>query len=279
METEDAALRAYYEQGMERERLSDGRGDLEFTRTTEIVLRRLPAAPAVVADIGGGPGRYALWLASLGYQVEHRDLMALHVEQLRAEVTGVAGIHTAVGDARDLDLPDGSVDAILLLGPLYHLTDRAERVRALRECARIVRPGGAVFAAAISRWAARIDGMLRERLYPKYPAALDLIDETDRTGMLPPLRDGGFIAFCHRPGELRDEMTDAGLEVADLVSVEGPAFILGDLDARMADPVDRSVALGVARAIERVPELTGFGPHLIATGIRPIDSQAQAAVR
>jgi hypothetical protein len=53
----------------------------------------------------------------------------------------------------------------------------------------------------------------------------------------------------------------------DLVSVEGPAFILGDLDARMADPVDRSVALGVARAIERVPELTGFGPHLIATGI------------
>jgi hypothetical protein len=61
--------------GMERERLSDGRGDLEFTRTTEIVLRRLPAAPAVVADIGGGPGRYAQWLASLGYQVEHRDLM------------------------------------------------------------------------------------------------------------------------------------------------------------------------------------------------------------
>ena len=56
----DATLRAYYERGMERERLSDGRGDLQFTRTTEIVLRRLPAAPAVVADIGGGPGRYAL---------------------------------------------------------------------------------------------------------------------------------------------------------------------------------------------------------------------------
>ena len=60
-----------------------------------------------------------------------------------------------------------------------------------------------------------------------------------------------------------------GLEVMDLVSVEGPAFILGDLDARMADPVDRSVALEVSRAIERVPELVGFGPHLIATGIRP----------
>jgi hypothetical protein len=85
--------------------------------------------------------------------------------------------------------------------------------------------------------------------------------------MLPPLQGGGFPAFCHRPGELREEFGEAGLEVVDLVSVEGPAFILGDLDARMADPADRSVALEVARAIERVPELTGFGPHLIATGI------------
>ena len=170
MEADDAALRAYSERGMERERLSDGRGDLEFTRTTEIVLRRPPAAPAVVADIGGGPGRYALWLASLGYQVEH------------------------------LDLPDASVDAVLLLGPLYHLTDRAERVRA--------------------------------------------------------------------PAELREEIGEAALEAMDLVSVEGPALILGDLDARMADPVDRSIALEVSRAIERVPEPVGFGPHLLVTGIR-----------
>jgi len=268
MKPDDAALRAYYERGMERERLSDGRGDLEFSRTAEIVLRRLPAAPAVVADIGGGPGRYALWLASLGYRVEHRDLMPLHVEQLMADAAEMPGIHSAVGDVRDLDLPGASVDAVVLLGPLYHLTDRAERVRALRECARIVRPGGAVFAAAITRWAARIDGMLRERLYLTTPAVTDLIDEVDRTGMLPPLQEGGFTAFCHRPAELREEMAEAGLTVMDLVSVEGPAYILGDLDARMADPVDRSVVLGVARAIERIPELIGFGPHLIATGVR-----------
>jgi SAM-dependent methyltransferase len=223
----------------------------------------------VVADIGGGPGRYALWLASLGYQVEHRDLMPLHVEQLTADAAGVSGIRTAVGDARDLDLPDASVDAVLLLGPLYHLTDRAERVGALRECARIVRPGGPVFAAVISRWAVRIDGTLRERLYLKYPGAAGLVDEIDRTGMFPPLAEGAFTSFCHRPEELREEMEEGGLEVTDLVSVEGPAFILGDLDARMADPADRAAVLEVARAIERVPELIGFGPHFVATGIRP----------
>src|ERR1700730_10018465 len=122
MEADEPALRAYYERGMERERLSDGRVYLEFTRTTEIVLRRLPAAPAIVADIGGGPGRYALWLASLGYRVEHRDLMPLHVEQLTADAAEVPGIHTAVGDAQGLDLPDASLDGVLLLGRFYNLT-------------------------------------------------------------------------------------------------------------------------------------------------------------
>jgi hypothetical protein len=70
--------------------------------------------PAVIADIGGGPGRYAAWLAELGYTVEHRDPMALHVEQVRAS-SGLM-VHAEVGDARGLDLPDSSVDAVLLLG-------------------------------------------------------------------------------------------------------------------------------------------------------------------
>ena len=270
MDTERTALAAHYDRGLERDRLTGGRGDLEFARTVEIVLRRLPAAPAVVADIGGGPGRYALWLASAGYQIEHRDLMPLHVEQLmtQADALGLTGIHTAVGDACDLDLPATSADAVMLLGPLYHLADREMRVRALRECARVVRPGGPVFAAAISRWAVRIDGMLRERLYLAHPQVRDIVGEVERTGILPPLKEGGFTAYLHRPTELRDELTEAGLDVTDLVSVEGPAFILGDLDARMIDATDRDVALEVARAIERVPELIGFGPHLLATALR-----------
>ncbi len=135
----EAELHAYYERGEERDRLAAGRGLLEFTRTTEIVLRRLPAAPALVADIGGGPGRYALWLAGLGYRVEHRDLVPLHVGQLKEDADGLRGLHTAVGDARDLDLDDASVDAVLLLGPLYHLRGRADRLRALAEARRVVR--------------------------------------------------------------------------------------------------------------------------------------------
>jgi SAM-dependent methyltransferase len=270
MNVDEAVVRAYYERGEERERLSDGRGQLEFIRTTEIVARRLPPAPAVIADIGGGPGRYALWLASLGYQVEHRDLMPLHVSQLQTDAAEVPGIRTAVGDARALDLPDASADAVLLLGPLYHLSGRADRIAAVREAARILRPGGPLFAAAISRWATRIDGIIGKQIYLKYPAALDLIDEAERTGVFPPLHAGAFSACSHRPDDLRAELTESGLEVTDLVSVEGPGMILPDLDARMADPADRAAILDGARALERVPELIGFGPHLLATAIVPV---------
>jgi SAM-dependent methyltransferase len=265
----ETAIRTHYELGQERDRLASGPGLLEFARTTEIVLRQLPAPPALIADIGGGPGRYALWLAGLGYAVEHRDLMPSHVAQLAAEADGLASLHTAVGDARNLDLGDASADAVLLLGPLYHLRSRADRVRALAEARRVVRPGGPVFAAVISRWAPRLDGELAHRLYVDNPRMHELCAEVEQTGLLPPLRPGSFAGYCHRPLELRAEVQDAGLTVADLVCVEGPAALLPDIEDRMNDPADRAVVLAAAGALERVPELLGVGPHLLATAIRP----------
>jgi SAM-dependent methyltransferase len=265
----EAELRAYYSRGEERDRLVAGGGQLEFLRTTEIILRHLPPGPALVADIGGGPGRYALWLAGLGYRVEHRDLMPLHVRQLETDAAGLDGLRTAVGDARFLDLGDASVDAVLLLGPLYHLRRRADRVRALSEARRVVRPGGPVFAAAISRWAPRIDGELRDRLYERFPQIRSAADAVERTGVLPPLHPGSFSGFCHRPQQLRGELRAAGLTVAELVSVEGPAFLLGDLAERLDDPVARAVVLDTVRAVDAVPELLGIGPHFLATGSAP----------
>lgn len=259
-------MRAYYDQGKEQDRLANPKGALEFERTREILQRRLPAAPASVADIGGGPGRYALWLADSGFTVQHRDLMELHVEQLRA--VGHRSVAAAVGDARHLDLPDSSVDAVLLLGPLYHLRTRADRIQALREAGRVVRPGGPIFVAAISRWSPRLDGVVQERLYESCPEFLDVLPEAERTGDLPPVVPAGFVGYTHRPGELVDELSDAGLRVEDLVGVEGLPLSGADVRARAEDPVAWKVLLDAARAIERVPELLGLSPHLIATASR-----------
>jgi SAM-dependent methyltransferase len=264
----DAAMREHYEGGREAGRLADlSHGWLEYERTKEILLRALPPAPAVVADIGGGPGRYALWLAELGYQVVHRDIVPLHVQQLREAAGPDSAISSALGDARDLDLADASVDAVLLLGPLYHL-DADDRQQALREAGRVVRPGGPVFGAAISRWAPRLDGILRERLYEEHPGVIGMVETVERTGILEPLFPGAFSAFLHRPAELRAEVLAAGLEVTDLVCVEGAAFLLLDLAQRITEETARRMVLDAARALERVPELMGVGPHLLVTARR-----------
>jgi SAM-dependent methyltransferase len=223
----------------------------------------------VVADVGGGPGRYSLWLAERGYTVHHRDLVDLHLEQ----VTGDAGarglaIDSAIADARALDLADASADAVLLLGPIYHLPTRDDRVAALAEAGRVVRPGGPVFAAAISRWAPRLHGQVAARLGDEYPSIHELVEVVEGTGRLVPLFEGSFSGYCHRPDELRDEVLAAGLELVDLVGVEGIAFALPDLEARLSEPAQREIVLRAARAIERIPELLGLSPHLVATARR-----------
>lgn len=269
-----AEMREYYERGGEAGRLDEPRGELEFERTKEIILRHLPPPAATVADIGGGPGRYALWLAGLGYHVLHRDMIPLHVEQL-AEASGAdPRIRSAVADARRLDLADDSADAVLLLGPLYHLGQRRDRLQALAEARRVLRAGGPVFAAAISRWAARLDGILRARVYETYPQAEAELAAIEATGRIPPLFPGSFCGYAHRPGQLRAELATAGFQVIDLVSVEGAAFLLDDLGERLASPVSRRIVLTTARAVERVPELLGTGPHLLATAVASPESPA-----
>ena len=263
-------LHGHYARGEERDRLDTPFGRVEFARTCEILERALPPAPATVADVGGGPGRYSLWLAGRGYTVRHRDLVELHLEQLAgaAAAAGLA-IDSAIADARELDLADASVDAVLLLGPIYHLPTREDRVAALAEARRVVRPGGPVFAVAISRWAPRLHGDVSGRLGEKFATMADAVAEVERSGRLVPLFEGSFSGYCHRPDELRKEIEAAGLELADLVGVEGIAFALADLEERMASPGLRSIVLDAARALERVPELLGLSPHLLATARRP----------
>ncbi len=166
-------------------------------------------------------------------RAENAGLTA-RVAELAGQVAGNPRIDSAVADARDPGLDPGSADAVLLLGPLYHLHRRADRLKALAGAARVVRPGGPVFTAAISRWAARLDGVLRNRLYQSSPLAEALLTGSESTGRLTPLSPGGFTGYTHRPGQLRAEIVASGLRLTDLVSVEGPAFLLSDLGERLA---------------------------------------------
>src|SRR5215218_6986918 len=154
----------YYQEVAEEGRLAAGPGQVEFARTREVVLRYLPPPPATILDVDGAAGAYALWLAEGGYQVHLIDAVPRLVEEARrrSEASPHRIRTCQVGDARDLKFNEGVADSVLLLGPLYHLTDAAERLRALREAYRVLRPGGVTFAAAISRYASALDGVARD---------------------------------------------------------------------------------------------------------------------
>src|SRR4051794_39764187 len=219
----------HYAAGVEVDRLRRGSGRIEVARTQEIVSRFLPPPPAVVFDIGGGPGVYATWLARRGYEVHLIDPVPLHVEQARHASTRQpeAPIAScALGDARRIERADGSVDAALLLGPLYHLTERADRVAALREAARIVRPGGVMLAVGISRFVSTLDGMAHGYLADGVFAQIAWNDVTTGQHRNPTNHPAYFTTtFFHHPAELKAEVEDAGLVHERTIGIEGPAWL------------------------------------------------------
>jgi SAM-dependent methyltransferase len=260
----DDEIRAHYETGIERERLTKGYSRLEFARTKELLERHLPPPPAKVLDVGGGPGAYADWLTSRGYEVRLVDPVPLHVEQAAALAAGRFAV--ATGDARQLDAADETYDAVLLLGPLYHLTDEHDRARALREARRVLRPGGIVAAAIISRFASLLDGAYAGYLDdPTFSAIVerDLVDGQHRS-------PGGdradyfTTAYFHRPEELAAELEAAGLAVKGVFGVEGPGWLLVRDDAELPESL-----LRVARTLEQEPSTIGTSAHLLAIARRP----------
>jgi ubiquinone/menaquinone biosynthesis C-methylase UbiE len=261
-------IAAYYGQRGERDRLLHGRGELERIRTQELLTRQLPAPPASVLDVGGGAGVHAFWLAGQGYEVHLLDPMPEHIEQAleHGAQPGVPALASArLGDARRLDLHPETVDVVLLLGPLYHLTERTDRLLALREARRVLRPGGLLCAAGISRFASLFDS-LASRLYddPEFARVVeqDLRDGQHRN---PSGRSRFFTtAYFHHPNELADEVTEAGLALVELAGIEGPGhWMVGDFDTAWAEAAGREHILAAARAIEHEPALLGLGPHIM----------------
>lgn len=251
----------YYDRGGERTRLD---GTLELLRTKVLLDRLLPDPPASVLDVGGAFGVYAAWLAERGHRVRLVDPVPLHVESARAN-----GIDAERGDARELAEPDGGWDAVLLFGPLYHLLDRADRVRAFAEARRVVRPGGVVLAATISRWASTYEVLLNNM--GEVPGFLDLM-RTDlatgaRRGTLD-LADGFTSVYFHRPDELPGEVADAGLHLDDLYAVEGMAHWMPGVAGRLSDPHSRALVLEILARTEREPSTFGATAHVLVAAHR-----------
>ncbi len=276
----ESEIEKYYRKGMESGRLIGVLGDLERLRTQAILARNLPPAPKTILDVGGAAGVYAFPLAKLGYQVHLIDPVELHLQQARDEsaASGIALASIVRGDARRLDFPSGCADAILLLGPLYHLPGHVDRLQVLREARRVLAPQGVLFAAAISRFASLIDGLAsgyyRDPVFRKIVAA-DLASGLHRNTTSNPAYF--TTAYFHRPEDLAAELRDAGFGDVQVLAVEGPAWSTARLQDAWSDPVERQELMEFLALIEREPSVVGASAHLIALAhLAPVEDAARA---
>lgn len=242
-------------------------GKLEFERSREIISRCLPAPPATVVDVGGGTGRYSYWLSARGYKSHLVDLSGVLIEKARAKGNEEGHVPLAsceVGDARKLSFADSSADVALLMGPLYHLTAKDERIQALREAHRVLASGGRMFAAAISRFASTLDGltsgaMLEETFRQIVGADLSTGQHRNSTTKV----EYFTTAFFHLPCELEEEVSAAGFVEAEVIPIEGIAGLLGNLSSYMANAEGRRILLELLRDIEKQPSLRGATLHML----------------
>jgi ubiquinone/menaquinone biosynthesis C-methylase UbiE len=259
---------AHYQAVEEDARLSSGVFQLEFARTKELILRYLPPPPAVVADVGGASGPYSFWLVAQGYKVHLVDPVPKHIEQANRACASQPDrrlVSIRLGDARRLEFPDESVDVVLLLGPLYHLTDRGNRLACLREARRVLRRDGVVFAAAISRFASLFAALQEELL--GNPEFAPILERNLRDGQH--RNDTGnpsyfTTAYFHRPFELAEEVVESGLGLMEVLPVEGPGWLAKNFDRLWASDEQRERLMWCVRQVEKAGELLGASAHLLA---------------
>ena len=278
MKTIDKAVLAGYNAGIERDRLRTGIGILEFERTKEILLEKLPKPPAVIYDIGGAYGEYAWWLASLGYTVHLFDLSETHIAmstELAAEYPGTKLASAVVCDARSVPMPDASADAVLLMGPLYSITEYEERILAIKESCRLLKDNGLLFSAALTPYSVLVSRLdvyrvddTKKRRELEDPAVIAIIERALEDGCYenPEKRiaSGLGSSHLHTAKALRKELLRGGFDTDSVHGVMGGAWLAPNLDALLEKPETKEVLMKTIRMLDTQEEIIGLSGHLLA---------------
>ena len=278
MKTIDTTVLAGYNAGIERNRLRKGIGIIEFERTKEILKEKLPAPPAIIYDIGGGYGEYAWWLASLGYEVHLFDISETNIkmsEELKHEYPNVHLKSAEVCDARSVPRANNSADVILLMGPLYSITEYEERILAIKECHRLLKNDGILFSAALTPY-----GGLLHRITVYHDFEDNKACELDNPNAISmferALTDGCYInperkissglgsSHFHTAKALREELNCGSFDTFSVHGVMGGAWLAPNLAELLNNEETKEVLMKTVRMLDTHEEIIGLSGHLLA---------------
>ena len=290
MKTIDKTVLAGYNAGIEKNRLHEGIGLIEFERTKEILREQLPCpvmldgSPTVIYDIGGGYGEYAWWLTSLGYKVHLFDLSETNIamsNDLSVEYPECNLEYAEVCDARSVPRPDKSADAVLFMGPLYHIIEHDERISALKECYRILKDGGLLFSAALTPYSVLLhlitvyrDEKRKKSVALDNPEVIKMIERELSDGChINPERkvlNGLGTSHLHTVQALKDELTEGGFTDTIVHGVMGGAWLAQNIDELWKDEVARNTLMTTVRLLDTNEEVIGLSGHLLAVSRKEI---------
>ena len=142
-------LESYYNRYDEEGRLLSQHGRVEYVTTQKYIHEALAGDKRKkILEIGAGTGRYSVALAREGFAVTALELVGHNLDVLRAKLDGTENITALQGNALDLSrFESDSFDLTLLLGPMYHLYTKDDKLRALSEAVRVTKSGGTVMVA------------------------------------------------------------------------------------------------------------------------------------
>ncbi|RQO71686.1 SAM-dependent methyltransferase [Pedobacter sp. KBW06] len=261
----EISIQDFYTQSSEETRLQSGLGPFEFLRNKDLISRHLPKIQATIADIGGGTGHYASWLSALGHQVILVDPIEKHLQQAQKRAQKSKRSFRCIhGEARRLPIESNSVDVVILHGPLYHLQEQQERIAALKEAGRILRPGGIVIGFAITHAAFTLAALQNGIIHQ--PEVFNMCQQQLSSGNHhPPAEFPGMLAqaYFHKPAALSMEFEKAGFKSSGITAVEGIAWLDNNFFEAWAMPEKRERLLKLTQLIESDPDLLSLSPHIM----------------
>ena len=276
MKTIDKAVLAYYEAGREYNRLRSNIGLIEFERTKEILLENLPKPPAVIYDIGGAYGEYSWWLASLGYEVHLFDLSKTNIRmsnELAKEYPDCTLASSEVCDARSIPREDNSANAVLLMGPLYHITDYGERIKAIKESWRLLKEDGVLFTAALTPYSVLLYNITvyspkSGETYLENPRFLSMVERELKDGChINPnkeIYEGLGSSHLHTAKALKAELEMGGFSDSVVHGVMGGAWLAHDIDELWKNEASRNALMNTVRLLDTHEDIMGLSGHLLS---------------